>query len=317
MKDVKKLKNPNFLLVLEMLFSLLLIPSGLGFVERLEKIESIESLASGALEENLVFLPLAFLCLGLTNLLRAAGNRYKKSPPAKRWVDLAFGGIFLFCSVLMISSDLSAPVMWITILAYLASIVAGRVLSIIQDRRVAKIILNAIVILGIGLLVIDGLLTNGEEREATLLLIVEIIMALLASGGFCRIMGATFANIRLDVLRDVVKKTYATEIIFGLVLLILSFSWVLVYMDPNFSSYTDALWYCFAVVTTIGFGDMTAASTVGRILSVVLGMYGIIVVALVTSVIVNFYGEMKKAGPEPDEDPALEPEEETEETNSD
>lgn len=317
MKAVKKLKNPNFLLVLEMLFSLLLIPSGLGFVERLEKIESIESLASGALEENLVFLPLAFLCLGLTNLLRAAGNRYKKSPPAKRWVDLAFGGIFLFCSVLMISSDLSAPVMWITILAYLASIVAGRVLSIIQDRRVAKIILNAIVILGIGLLVIDGLLTNGEEREATLFLIVEIIMALLASGGFCRIMGATFANIRLDVLRDVVKKTYATEIIFGLVLLILSFSWVLVYMDPNFSSYTDALWYCFAVVTTIGFGDMTAASTVGRILSVVLGMYGIIVVALVTSVIVNFYGEMKKAGPEPDEDPALEPEEETEETNSD
>lgn len=317
MKDVKKLKNPNFLLVLEMLFSLLLIPSGLGFVERLEKIESIESLASGALEENLILLPLAFLCLGLTNLLRAAGNRYKKSPPAKRWVDLAFGGIFLFCSVLMISSDLSAPVMWITILAYLASIVAGRVLSIIQDRRVAKIILNAIVILGIGLLVIDGLLTNGEEREATLLLIVEIIMALLASGGFCRIMGATFANIRLDVLRDVVKKTYATEIIFGLVLLILSFSWVLVYMDPNFSRYTDALWYCFAVVTTIGFGDMTAASTVGRILSVVLGMYGIIVVALVTSVIVNFYGEMKKAGPEPDEDPALEPEEETEETNSD
>ena len=175
----------------------------------------------------------------------------------------------------------------------------------------AKIILNAIVILGIGLLVIDGLLTNGEEREATLFLIVEIIMALLASGGFCRIMGATFANIRLDVLRDVVKKTYATEIIFGLVLLILSFSWVLVYMDPNFSSYTDALWYCFAVVTTIGFGDMTAASTVGRILSVVLGMYGIIVVALVTSVIVNFYGEMKKAGPEPDEDPAPEPAEET------
>ena len=317
MKAVKKLKNPNFLLVLEMLFSLLLIPCGLGFVERLEKIESIESLASGALEENLILLPLAFLCLGLTNLLRAAGNRYKKSPPAKRWVDLAFGGIFLFCSVLMISSNLSAPVMWITILAYLASIVAGRVLSIIQDRRVAKIILNAIVILGIGLLVIDGLLTNGEEREATLLLIVEIIMALLASGGFCRIMGATFANIRLDVLRDVVKKTYATEIIFGLVLLILSFSWVLVYMDPNFSSYTDALWYCFAVVTTIGFGDMTAASTVGRILSVVLGMYGIIVVALVTSVIVNFYGEMKKAGPEPDEDPALESEEETEETNSD
>jgi hypothetical protein len=31
----------------------------------------------------------------------------------------------------------------------------------------------------------------------------------------------------------------------------------------------------------------------GRLLSVILGLYGIIVVALITSIIVNFYGEMK------------------------
>ena len=105
-----------------------------------------------------------------------------------------------------------------------------------------------------------------------------------------------------------VRKTYATEIIFGLVLLILSFSWVLVYMDPAFGDYGNALWYCFAVVTTVGFGDITATTLVGRILSVILGIYGIIVVALITSVIVNFYGEMKKAGPakETDEEDAPE-----------
>ena len=308
MKAVKKLKNPNFLLTLEMMFSLLLIPSGLGFVQGLETMESFDA---SVMEENLVFLPIAFLCLALANLLRAAGNRYKKAHPARRWVDLAFGFIFLVCAVLQINSEMSATVMWITILAYVAYIVAGRVLSILQDRRVMMIVLNAAIILGIGFLVIDGLLTSGEERDPTLILIVEIVMGFLAAGSFCRIMGATFANIRLDVLRDVVKKTYATEIIFGLLLLILSFSWVLLYMDPNFSSYKDALWYCFAVVTTIGFGDITAVSTVGRILSVVLGMYGIIVVALVTSVIVNFYGEMKKAAPEPEETPAPEPAEET------
>ena len=43
---------------------------------------------------------------------------------------------------------------------------------------------------------------------------------------------------------------------------------------------------------------MTAVSTIGRILSVILGVYGIIVVALITSIIVNFYGEMKKTGSE-------------------
>ena len=35
----------------------------------------------------------------------------------------------------------------------------------------------------------------------------------------------------------------------------------------------------------------------GRTMSVVLGIYGIIVVALITSIIVNFYGDIKKAHP--------------------
>ena len=47
-------------------------------------------------------------------------------------------------------------------------------------------------------------------------------------------------------------------------------------------------------MTTIGFGDVAATSIEGRIISVILGCYGIVVVALVTSIIVNFYGEMKK-----------------------
>ena len=43
------------------------------------------------------------------------------------------------------------------------------------------------------------------------------------------------------------------------------------------------------LVTTIGFGDLTSVSMIGRILSIILGLYGLVVVALVTSVIVNFY----------------------------
>ena len=66
-------------------------------------------------------------------------------------------------------------------------------------------------------------------------------------------------------------------------------------------NFNDALWYCFAIVTTIGFGDLTAVTDFGRILSVILGIYGIVVVALITSIIVNFYGEMKKDGDEPEE----------------
>ena len=43
---------------------------------------------------------------------------------------------------------------------------------------------------------------------------------------------------------------------------------------------------------------ITAVTDLGRTMSVVLGIYGIIVVALITSIIVNFYGEIKKERPE-------------------
>ena len=84
-------------------------------------------------------------------------------------------------------------------------------------------------------------------------------------------------------------------------MLIISFSYVLQYFDrETFHSFGDGLWYCFAVVTTIGFGDIAAGSLAGRILSVILGIYGIIVVSLITSIIINFYTEVKNDKEETD-----------------
>ena len=84
------------------------------------------------------------------------------------------------------------------------------------------------------------------------------------------------------------------EIILSLLILVVLCSFYFTLVEPNMTSYVDSLWYSFSVITTIGFGDVYVTTTFGRILSVFLGISGIIVVALFTSVIVNFYNEMNK-----------------------
>ena len=82
------------------------------------------------------------------------------------------------------------------------------------------------------------------------------------------------------------------EIILTLLILVVLCSVYFTEVEPNITSYVDSLWYSFSVITTIGFGDVSVTTTFGRILSVILGISGIVVVAVFTSIIVNFYNEM-------------------------
>lgn len=99
---------------------------------------------------------------------------------------------------------------------------------------------------------------------------------------------------RAQVIGDVIKKSLVKEILSVLMILIILCSVYFTIVEPNITSYVDALWYSFAVITTMGFGDVYVITTLGRILSVLLGICGIAVVAVFTSLIVNFYNEMSK-----------------------
>ena len=291
-KKKKKTRSFSIATIVEMFFSLLMIPLGLAAAQGFEGTKE-------NIIEILAFLMLAeFVLLSVTTLLRATARRYRTQIPQRRRLDFIFAGLFLACAV--------AIFIWPTLLTMA---IAGIVfmVSLIPDR-VLSILRNAAFILFVLYSLWD--VWAGEESQ---LIFIIVTMLFIACRSLIRIMSVTFARLRLDLLRDIVQQTYAAEIIFGLLLLIASFSFVLIYTDTaSFDGkYTNALWYCFAVVTTIGFGDMTAVSTIGRILSVVLGVYGIVVVALITSIIVNFYGEMKKSGAE-EAMPLPEEEQETE-----
>ena len=296
----KKKKNRSFSIatIVEMLLTLLMIPLGLSSVQALDMTENMEELLA-------VLMMAECLLLSVTTFLRAVARRYRNQAPQRRIIDFIFAGLFLLSAV--------AVFVWPTILVisiagavFMLSLIPGRVLSILRNRKWFNIVLNAAFIL----VVLGSLweIWSGAEDQV---MFVIVVLLLAAFRSLVRTMSVTFARLRLDLLREIVQRTYAAEIIFGLLLLIASFSFVLKYTDQAAfgGEYTNALWYCFAVVTTIGFGDMTATSAIGRVLTVILGVYGIIVVALITSIIVNFYGEMKKSrAAEKEPAPEAEPE---------
>jgi len=229
----------------------------------------------------------AWLCamivlLGLVRIFR--GFRMRGQSRSIFIANLVYGAVFMACGALAAFSGYDATTQVVIVLAYLGCLLADRVLAIVRKRTPWRIFLNAV-----SILIIVSLVPIVKEPLMMLILGVVVTISTLLS-----IMVALFSRIRLDLLKEIIQKTYAVEIIAGLGLMMVAFSYVLTFTDEVFKTFWDALWYCFAIVTTIGFGDLAATSALGRLLSVILGIYGIIVVALITSIIVNFYGEMKK-----------------------
>ena len=97
---------------------------------------------------------------------------------------------------------------------------------------------------------------------------------------------------RLRVLRNILVRTKTDKILIAYVVFVLLSALLIVLVDPAITSYADALWYCYAVISTAGFGDVVATTFVSKILSLLVTMYSTIVIAIVTGVVVNFYTQI-------------------------
>ena len=66
---------------------------------------------------------------------------------------------------------------------------------------------------------------------------------------------------------------------------------VVVFAEPAISTFRDAAWLMFQIVTTIGLGDLTCVSFLGRLFSVILSVYSVLYLALITGAIVSYCTE--------------------------
>ena len=97
---------------------------------------------------------------------------------------------------------------------------------------------------------------------------------------------------KLKLLWMILKRTKATQILSGYIVFLFVSAAIIQLVEPDINRYGDALWYCYAVLSTAGFGDIVAMTFVGKLVSVLVTIYTIFVVAIVTGVVVNYYGQI-------------------------
>lgn len=89
------------------------------------------------------------------------------------------------------------------------------------------------------------------------------------------------------MVRTHVDKILITYLVFvGIAALIIQL------VEPDIHRFSDALWYCYAVISTAGFGDVIVTTFIAKVVSVLLTIYSVIVIALVTGVVVNYYSQL-------------------------
>ena len=269
--EKKRSKAP---IIGDMIFSLLTLPSAMGYIQ--EYFTNPES------PDLLLYLSSTFVVMGIARLFRAF--RYRRESRLQFVKFLIYGFLMFACSFSGLVFDKTTATR-IFVVVYLGSLIVDRVISLYMNHGLRNVILNLIAMFLLGWTMVEMY----NELDIVFIMMIIVVLHALVS-----ILSVSFARINLKSLSNVARETYAAEIIGGLLLLIFAFSYILRFLEPNMESLKDGLWYCFAIVTTIGFGDITATTAIGRILSVILGMYGIVVVALITSVIVNYYGEMRR-----------------------
>lgn len=217
----------------------------------------------------------------------------------KNMIENIFVTCFIFVIALLVSlTKYSIYFLTSSLFCYCLIIIGSRILILKEDHSTQSIVFNVLCIILSFLMSFVFFFPAIYAKHATSVsnsnFIVMCFSGIIIVSSSKNLIFPYHHFLKLNVVSKIIKKSLVNEILMILIILIILCSVYFTVVEPNITSYVDSLWYSFSVITTIGFGDVSVVTTFGRILSVVLGISGIVVVALVTSFIVNFYNEMNK-----------------------
>ncbi len=99
---------------------------------------------------------------------------------------------------------------------------------------------------------------------------------------------------RMRLLWLVIRRSGAWKALAAFLVLFFVCAILVLVAEPGVDNFFDALWFLWAVSTTVGLGDLTAVTIVGRIASMVCSVFAIVTTAALTGVIVDFFSEARE-----------------------
>ena len=92
----------------------------------------------------------------------------------------------------------------------------------------------------------------------------------------------------------ILKRTGTLKMLVSFIIFYCAASIAIWLFEPEVNTIGDGFWYCFVAVSTIGFGDIVALTRFGRLVTVLVSVYGIVVTAMIPGVVVSYYMEFLK-----------------------
>ena len=207
-----------------------------------------------------------------------------------RFRTLTVAAIYTAAAVVAFISSNNTVLFYVSTFLVVVGMAFNQLLLIISPDNTKRDnithILLAITLFALGV----AILVNIQTESAHYIALITVILLLFDS--LKKLVFPTFKFEKVRLLIDILIKTHTLDVLICLLAFIIAFSFIFPAVEPTITNFWDAMWYCFAVITTIGFGDFYATTLIGRVLTVILGIYGIVVVAILTSVVVNFYNEV-------------------------
>ena len=98
--------------------------------------------------------------------------------------------------------------------------------------------------------------------------------------------------LKIKTLRFIFRETGANRLLYSYLIFVFISALLILIFEPGITTFEDAIWYCYAVVSTAGFGDIVVHTPLAKLISVVVTIYSSIIIAMLTAVVVNYYNEI-------------------------